>query len=99
MIRACATLGAANESRIGSPPIQGRERKKHMASCDDETPEVEVELIFGRIGRPIEDAEKTEGITKRNSENETGRKIETTPKGGRGRSLSKRRKEREREEP
>ena len=64
-----------------------------MEACDDET-EGDVELIFGRIERMIEDAEKTACLTKTHFKDGGGWAVGTKPKGGRERSLSKRGKSR-----
>ena len=55
-----------------------------MKSYDDETSEGGAELIFGRIGRIVEYAAETAGLTKTQFK-DWGKidRIETHPKGGR----------------
>ena len=95
MKRACVTLDAIRKSRIGKFQIKGAEREKQMKSYDEETEEGKVELIYGRLGYMIDGASKISGLTQKQYR-EWG-KIEcwdTNAKRSRGRSLSRRTKER-----
>ena len=87
------TLDAVHNSRIGKFQIRGP-GKKPTNAYDEETSEGEVDLIYGRIGRILDDAAKTAGLTKTQfKDRKQTERVEPRTKGGRGRSLSKRRKE------
>ena len=92
--RDCATLDAVHKSRIGLFQIKGAERKKHMEACDEETEGGELVLIYGGIEHMVDGAENLLGLTQKQCRD--WRKIEcmdTNTRNSRGRSLSKRRKD------
>ena len=88
--RACVTLGAICKSRLAEIQIRGQERKKLTESYDEETGEGGANLIYGGIGKMIEDSTKTAGLTKNATQGlgETGN-IDTRARK-RGRTLSNR---------
>ena len=95
MERACVTLGAIRNIRIRQFQIKGPERKNTHGSLRRGNISRGSRPHYGRIERIVDDAAKTAGLTKTQFEDwgQIGR-VETRTKGGRGRSLSKRRKER-----
>ena len=94
MKRACATIGAVRKSRIGKFQIRGAERKKHMEAYDEETAEGKVDLIYGRIEQMVDEAAKVAGLTKRQyADWKRIERMGNSTKNNRGRSLSKRRKD------
>ena len=92
--RACATLDAVRESRLGQFQIRGTEREKHMKAYDEETAEGKVDHIYGRIKQIVDEAATVAGLTKRQYEN-WGRteRMGNSTENNRGRSPSKRRKD------
>ena len=62
--RACVTIDAISDSRIGKMQIRGQEHKKLMAAPDKETGQGKVELIRGRLEKIIDNEEKLAGLAK-----------------------------------
>ena len=92
--RVSVILGAIRKSRIGQFQTKGAERKKHMKVYNEETAAGKAHLIYGRLGRMIDEASKMSGLTQKQYRD--WGKIEcmdTNARNSRGRILSKRRKD------
>ena len=93
--RARATSGAIRKRRIGLFQISGAERKKHTKAYGGETTTGEEDLIYGSIEHMLDEAAKMSGLTKKQYIDwKRIECMETNTKGNRGRSLSRRKKER-----